>query len=257
MELFNVNTGEYLELGKNWLFGGNYIMVSTSGLSDFTNSIEWDVICKQHNFSRHWILDCEDKNLIEFCKKTNAIAYGGGYVLINTFVCKPFNQSCENRIVKDCDVFINTKYTGLCYNSIKKALLLNTKELCHKKIPMHDGIESWFIEDMCSKDAYKDFFYPNMPDLSIEVAKIKEDPRPIFDARQTVGISKSELKKMKVGVNKWSDNDIIESYLERIAPTGYTKIGNILEEYSKAIRKLPNRLKELCEVLKIEVPVIE
>ena len=63
----------------------DYIMVNKSGLSDFCNSIEYDIIKKSKSFERFFLETPSDPILQKLCELTGAKMYGD-YIVLNDFI---------------------------------------------------------------------------------------------------------------------------------------------------------------------------
>lgn len=112
MKLLDLKTREYLELGKEWVYGGNFIIIEPYNIASNImcfflecfkdkNSIEEGMIFlqkkalqnKQNNISDDVIMNVLHKSepqepLKTLCEKTGAVIYGGRYVLARNTMCE-------------------------------------------------------------------------------------------------------------------------------------------------------------------------
>jgi hypothetical protein len=119
MKLLDLQTGKYLELGKDWLYGGEYIVINTCKIGySVYEAIQHKDSEKFFKYDKDCLFTDElNEPLKTLCEKTGAVVYGGRYVLIKTITQ---NGVC----VKDGDILQNTKYCQ--YGKI----LLNTTLHC-------------------------------------------------------------------------------------------------------------------------------
>ena len=95
MKLYDLQEGKYLELGEDWLYGGEFIIVNICKIG---YSI-YEAI--QHKDSEKFFMYDEDcpftdepqEPLKTICKNTGAVVYGGRYVLFENKECG--NIYCE------------------------------------------------------------------------------------------------------------------------------------------------------------------
>jgi hypothetical protein len=59
----------------------DYIMINNSGLSDFCNSIEYDIISKKKRFDKFFLETTNDPILAKLCEESGAKMYGDYVVM--------------------------------------------------------------------------------------------------------------------------------------------------------------------------------
>ena len=87
MKLLDLQTGKYLELGNDWLYGGDHISIIPTHYLGFgsTNPIADAKRCKK---------DETQDPLKTLCEMTGTVVYGGRYVLI------VFKEYCDEELRK-------------------------------------------------------------------------------------------------------------------------------------------------------------
>ena len=88
MKLLDLQTGKYLELRKDWLYGGKYIYV-------FYKRGEG---CDDERDGNGYYKDEPQEPLKTLCEKTGAVVYGGRYVLLE------FKEYCDEELRKIVDI---------------------------------------------------------------------------------------------------------------------------------------------------------
>ena len=119
MKLLDLQTGKYLELGKDWLYGGVGILVSKIKLDfplpmylfnavksdyDWLNNAQTQPVNISDIATFETIRDLIQEPLKTLCEKTGAVVYGGRYVLME------FKQYCDEELRKIVDIVTD----GLC-----------------------------------------------------------------------------------------------------------------------------------------------
>ena len=139
MKLFDIETGKYLELGKDWLYGGDII-----------------------TFKQHLELPKTEPTgtLKTLCDLTGAVVYGDRYVLLRTI-----------GTLTDGDITREMQYTGFCMKANTGEKVANTNDyylyegrLFYKKDNNIAYIQKSEFEDVLKKirndiDYAKNFFY--------------------------------------------------------------------------------------------------
>lgn len=101
MKLLDLEIGKYLELGKYWLYGGNYIIIYPQ---TYIFSKDFDIVS----------LSEPQEPLKTLCEKTGAVVYGERYVLLNGFKVPESNKY-------DKDHYFIGDVASVCVNAYDKA----------------------------------------------------------------------------------------------------------------------------------------
>ena len=97
MKLLDLQTGKYLELGKDWLYGGEDIIVNKC-------SIGYKIYeAIQHKDSEKFFMYDEDclftdelqEPLKTLCEENGAVMYGSRYILFEPGECDDYNSIFE------------------------------------------------------------------------------------------------------------------------------------------------------------------
>ena len=106
MKLLDLQTGKYLELGKEWLYGGNRIIIYPQTF--------YEALKKSHIFSKGFdivSLSEPQEPLKTLCEKTGAVIYGGRYVLLSSEQDTSIHD--DNHCYKNGDV-VRGGYVAIC-----------------------------------------------------------------------------------------------------------------------------------------------
>ena len=124
MKLFDIETGKYLELGKDWLYGGNGILLIDIMQKELNESFEIAIANAMqgnehalYQYSYGQMKTEPTGTLKTLCDLTGAVVYGGRYVLL---------QSSGNKTVGDV-IKHNPKRTQ--FDQLPKIYHTN-KEVC-------------------------------------------------------------------------------------------------------------------------------
>jgi hypothetical protein len=111
MKLLDLETGKYLELGEDWLYGGEYIVKKDEGVN--TNIY----LAIREGFDTQHFISEPPQPIKTFCEKTGAVVYGGRYVLMNEIDVWVYNNDLQPKKIKTGDVikeqtsYLDRKYT--------------------------------------------------------------------------------------------------------------------------------------------------
>ena len=130
--LEDLETGKYLELGKDFLYGGVGILVSKIKLDfplpmylfnavksdyDWLNNAQTQPVNISDIATFETIRDLIPEPLKTPCEKTGAVVYGGRYVLMNEIDVWVYNNDLQPKKIKTGDVikeqtsYLDRKYT--------------------------------------------------------------------------------------------------------------------------------------------------
>lgn len=129
----------------------DYIMVNKSGLSDFCNSIEYDIIKKSKSFERFFLETPSDPILQKLCELTGAKMYGD-YIVLNDFIATL--QAYQQKELKEY-----TLYTGAIIEIgvYDRYVGYQTSEARYKIVNNRHNFQ--YVEDYClinsSDNGYK------------------------------------------------------------------------------------------------------
>lgn len=80
LKLLDLETGQFLELGKDWLYGGEYINISYKKPITFDRlycgSIEYKDVYEKYRKQPY-----SNEQIQKLCELTGAVCYGGRYIL--------------------------------------------------------------------------------------------------------------------------------------------------------------------------------
>jgi hypothetical protein len=111
MKLLDLETGKYLELGEDWLYGGEYIVKKDEGVN--TNIY----LAIREGFDTQHFISEPPQPIKTLCEKTGAVVYGGRYVLMNEIDVWVYNNDLQPKKIKTGDVikeqtsYLDRKYT--------------------------------------------------------------------------------------------------------------------------------------------------
>jgi len=138
MKLLDLQTGKYLELGKDFLYGGVGILVSKIKLDfplpmylfnavksdyDWLNNAQTQPVNISDIATFETIRDLIQEPLKTLCEKTGAVVYGGRYVLLNEIDVWVYNNDLEPQKIKTGDIV--KEKTSYMYNN---RLLINVAD---------------------------------------------------------------------------------------------------------------------------------
>jgi hypothetical protein len=88
MKLLDLQTGKYLEIGENWGYFGNKILIISNedeelSVQGWLDAIEYDEI-EKHDYDMLDIKHHTNPIINEIAEKVGAVIYGGRYVLLYT-----------------------------------------------------------------------------------------------------------------------------------------------------------------------------
>ena len=84
MKLLDLQTGKYLELGKDWLYGGKWIILMSCHRKHYTTIDEYFIESNSINITNTRWLKSEPQGILKtLCDETGAVVYGDRYVLLN------------------------------------------------------------------------------------------------------------------------------------------------------------------------------
>ncbi len=111
MKLFDIETGKYLELGTDWLYGGNGILLIDIMQKELNESLEIAITNaiqgNEHALYQYSYGEMKTEpqgTLKTLCDLTGAVVYGGRYVLLG------FKEYCDEELRKIVDIVTD----GLC-----------------------------------------------------------------------------------------------------------------------------------------------
>lgn len=125
MKLLDLQTGKYLELGKDWLYGGEYIVINTCKIGySVYEAIQHKDSEKFFKYDKDCLFTDElNEPLKTLCEKTGAVVYGGRYVLLNEIDVWVYNNDLEPQKIKTGDIV--KEKTSYMYNN---RLLINVAD---------------------------------------------------------------------------------------------------------------------------------
>jgi hypothetical protein len=86
MKLLDLQTGKYLELGKEWLYGGKWIILMSCHRKHYTTIDEYFIESNSINITNtRWLKTEPQGKLKTLCDKTGAVVYGDRYVLLSDY----------------------------------------------------------------------------------------------------------------------------------------------------------------------------
>lgn len=117
MKLLDLQTGKYLELGKEWVYGGEHIIVSKCNIGyEVYEAIQHNNSEKLYAYDNDYLITEElNEQLKALCEETGAVVYGGRYVLL--FSEQDTSIHDDNHCYKNGDVVSDGRrhgYVAIC-----------------------------------------------------------------------------------------------------------------------------------------------
>jgi arsenate reductase-like glutaredoxin family protein len=278
MKLLDLQTGKYLELGKDFYYGGDTITCPpvksfiTKGtgqcLDIYADNVDMYDINEIIDGSTDDDIKCGTSEF-EITLKSNNQKFVGvpvgniddrfNRIFYKTEPQEPLKTLCEKTgavvyggryVVIECldtvqngDIIRNMKHTGLCYNEKSCEFIVNINDYY-----THEG----FLFNKHSKQ--KTFFERSKFEDVLKQVRTNFEYASSFFYSSFKFETKKEQKiltpKIKEMMIKEPTKTIERFYFQHIAYSGLYIIGNIFEEYSKQLRNEPNKFEELMELIK-------
>jgi len=248
MKLLDLQTGKYLELGKDWLYGGEIIEVKMDTITQYIDKTPTTIMPREKfnlmqtkfdSFLRHYQLE---SNYGSISNLNNEIYIKDKHS--DNILLKVTNSTTSNRALL---TLANFCFTNFRYNYViekKPQRIIKYKARLHKSEPQ--GI----LKTLCDKTGA--LVYGGRYVLNPNYATIRA---VIVNGGEHGFIYRLEsLHQCKI-TNKCISLDEYLKYRPELvyAEKGYTEwyiYGNPFEEYSKQLRKEENKFDELMENLK-------
>ena len=138
MKLLDLQTGEYLEIGKDWVYFGEHIGI-----------LKADVLCGvqvEYVFSK---IPHTNPIINQIAEKVGAVIYGGRYVLLNEIEVWVYNNDLPPTHIKTGDIVLHTPRRG--YDT---EILVNTNDFCTKLGSNHNKITFYLKDENLNFDDY-------------------------------------------------------------------------------------------------------